>query len=144
MFNVGGMELIVIGLLALIVLGPDKLPGALRQLGSVMGELRRISQGFQTDLKSAIADAEREADAEKKAAGKASDAAAPAIGPAGTAPDPGSAMAAAQAELEAIEGASAPAADRPQDAPAPSTGPAGAEGPTGTTTDVAGSRTDDA
>ncbi|HAS09864.1 MAG TPA: twin-arginine translocase subunit TatB, partial [Acidimicrobiaceae bacterium] len=32
MFNVGGMELIVIGVIALVVLGPDKLPGALRQL----------------------------------------------------------------------------------------------------------------
>ena len=60
MFNVGGMELVVIGVLALVVLGPDRLPGVLRQAGTVLGRLRRISQGFQTDLTSAIARAEAE------------------------------------------------------------------------------------
>lgn len=62
MFNVGGPELIVIAVVALIVLGPDKLPGALRQAGQFMGELRRLSSGFQTDLRTAIADAERDAE----------------------------------------------------------------------------------
>lgn len=106
MFNVGGMELIVIGLVALIVLGPDKLPGALRQLGTTVGELRRISRGFQTDLRSALDQAERDAERERRAAEAATQAAAPATNAAaGTAPDPGAAMAAAQAELDAIEGA---------------------------------------
>lgn len=54
MFNVGGGELLVIMLLALIVLGPQKLPGAVRQAGRVMGEVRRISSGFQQELKQAI------------------------------------------------------------------------------------------
>lgn len=67
MFNVGGGELLVIALVALIVLGPDRLPGALRTAGQWMGELRRISSGFQTDFKTALADAEREAEAAKKA-----------------------------------------------------------------------------
>jgi sec-independent protein translocase protein TatB len=103
-FNVGGMELIVIGLVALIVLGPDKLPGALRQLGSAVGELRRISQGFQTDLRAAMHEAERDVERERRAADAASGAAAPATNAAaGTAPDPGAAMAAAQAELDAME-----------------------------------------
>lgn len=100
MFNVGGMELIVIGIVALVVLGPEKLPGALRQLGSFLGELRRISQGFQTDLRSAINDAEKEA------AQKASDAGpSPTPSTPATAPDPGASMAVAQAELDAIEAA---------------------------------------
>lgn len=108
MFNVGGPELIVIGLVALVVLGPDKLPGALRQLGSFLGELRRISSGFQTDLRAAIDEAERDATAEQHAARGASGASAPAAPPdTPTGPDPGAAMAAAQAELEAIEAASA-------------------------------------
>ena len=96
MFNVGGMELLVIGLVALIVLGPDKLPGAIRQVGNVVGELRRMSNGFQTDLRGALSDAEREAEATKKA----NDAA-----PASATPDPGAARAAAHAELEAAEAA---------------------------------------
>ncbi len=128
MFNVGGMELVVIGLVALIVLGPDKLPGALRQAGSVLGELRRISRGFQTDLKGALEEAERQAEREQRAAEAANRAGPP---PAGEAThDPGAAMAAAQAELDAIEAAAAagpvagtaqPAPDGPQDAPGPRT-----------------------
>lgn len=106
MFNVGGMELLVIGLVALVVLGPDKLPGAMRQLGSTMGELRRISRGFQTDLRSALDEAERDAEKQRRAAEDATRASAPATNQAaGTAPDPGAAMAAAQAELDAIEAA---------------------------------------
>jgi len=105
-FNVGGMELIVIGLVALVVLGPDKLPGALRQLGTAMGELRRISRSFQTDLRGALEEAERDVERQQRhAADAATQASAPATSPTGTAPDPGAAMAAAQAELEAIEGA---------------------------------------
>ena len=54
MFNVGGGELLVIMLIALIVLGPQRLPDAARQVGRVMGDLRRISSGFQQELKDAF------------------------------------------------------------------------------------------
>lgn len=67
MFNVGGMELVAIGLVALVVLGPDRLPGAIRQTGSVLGQLRRMSDGFKVDLTTAIARAESEAGAESGA-----------------------------------------------------------------------------
>ena len=53
MFNIGGGEFLVIALIALIVLGPQRLPEAARQVGKAMGELRRISSGFQNELKSA-------------------------------------------------------------------------------------------
>ncbi len=56
MFNVGGGELLVIALIALIVLGPQRLPDAARQVGRVMGDLRRISSGFQQELKVAFDD----------------------------------------------------------------------------------------
>jgi sec-independent protein translocase protein TatB len=56
MFNVGGGELLVILVLALIVLGPQRLPDAMRTMGKVMGEIKRISSGFQQDLTSAIQD----------------------------------------------------------------------------------------
>jgi sec-independent protein translocase protein TatB len=106
MFNVGGMELVVIGVVALVVLGPDKLPGALRQLGTFVGELRRISSGFQTDLRSALDEAERDAERERLAGEEAARGSAPATHQeAGTAPDPGAAMVAARAELDAIESA---------------------------------------
>jgi sec-independent protein translocase protein TatB len=54
MFNVGGGEIIVILLIALIVLGPDRLPGAARTVGKVMGDLRRLSQSFQDEMRQAV------------------------------------------------------------------------------------------
>ena len=54
MFNIGGGELIVILLIALIVLGPQRLPDAARQLGKAMGDLRRLSSGFQNEMKQAL------------------------------------------------------------------------------------------
>jgi sec-independent protein translocase protein TatB len=59
MFNVGGGEFLVIALIALIVLGPQRLPDAARQVGKAMGELRRLSSGFQSELKSAFDEAEQ-------------------------------------------------------------------------------------
>jgi sec-independent protein translocase protein TatB len=54
MFNVGAGELLVILLIALIVLGPDKLPETARKIGNVMGELKRMSSGFQNEMRSAM------------------------------------------------------------------------------------------
>lgn len=54
MFNVGGGEVLVILLVALLVLGPAKLPDAARQIGAAMTQLRRMSAGFQNELKSAM------------------------------------------------------------------------------------------
>ena len=54
MFNIGGGELIVILIIALIVLGPDKLPDAIRRAGRLYGELRRMSSGFQSELRDAL------------------------------------------------------------------------------------------
>jgi len=54
MFNVGGGEVLVILVVALLVLGPAQLPKAARQFGQVMSELRRISSGFQHELTSAL------------------------------------------------------------------------------------------
>ncbi len=51
MFNVGGGEIIVILLLALIVLGPDKLPDAAKKVGKVVGDLKRLSEGFQQEMR---------------------------------------------------------------------------------------------
>jgi sec-independent protein translocase protein TatB len=52
--NLGTGEVLVILVVALVVLGPDKLPGAARQAGQWLGELRRISSGFQAELRDAL------------------------------------------------------------------------------------------
>ena len=69
MGNLGGGEILVILLVALIVLGPTKLPPAVRQVGKVVGEIRRIGQGFQQELREA-AKPLQEATADLKAADK--------------------------------------------------------------------------
>jgi sec-independent protein translocase protein TatB len=54
MFNIGTGEIIVIALIALIVLGPDKLPQAARQVGHYTAEARKIANGFRQEMKSAM------------------------------------------------------------------------------------------
>jgi sec-independent protein translocase protein TatB len=56
MFNLGAGEVVVILLVALIVLGPNRLPEAARTVGRVMGELRRLSTGFQAEVREAFQD----------------------------------------------------------------------------------------
>ena len=67
MFNLGAGEVLVIMLLALIVLGPQRLPDAARQIGKFTGEIRRLSSGFQQEMKSAF-EAETEAAARARGA----------------------------------------------------------------------------
>jgi sec-independent protein translocase protein TatB len=52
--SLGGGEVLVILVLALIVLGPEKLPEAMRRFGNIYGELRRMSEGFQSELRDAF------------------------------------------------------------------------------------------
>lgn len=54
--GISGPEILVILLVALIVLGPQRLPDAARQVGKAMGELRRISAGFQNEMRTAMED----------------------------------------------------------------------------------------
>ncbi len=54
MFNIGGAELLVILLVALLVLGPDKLPEASKKIGSIMGDLRQMSNGFKSEMRQAM------------------------------------------------------------------------------------------
>jgi sec-independent protein translocase protein TatB len=58
-FNLGAGEVLVILLLALIVLGPQRLPEAAKQVGRFTGEIRKLSSGFQAEIKAAF-DAETE------------------------------------------------------------------------------------
>jgi sec-independent protein translocase protein TatB len=59
-FNLQGSEIIVILLLALVVLGPEKLPDAIRKFSQTYGELKKMGNGFQSELKSALDEPMRE------------------------------------------------------------------------------------
>jgi sec-independent protein translocase protein TatB len=59
-FNLQGSEIIVILLIALVVLGPEKLPDAVRKFTQTYAELKKMSSGFQSELKSALDEPMRE------------------------------------------------------------------------------------
>lgn len=55
MFNIGGFELLVIAAVALLVLGPDKLPKFMRTVGKTVGQVRRVSTEFQRTMNMELA-----------------------------------------------------------------------------------------
>lgn len=59
-FNITGGELVIIAILALIVLGPDKLPDFVRRAGRVYGEIKKMSTGFKTEFRDVIEEPVRE------------------------------------------------------------------------------------
>ena len=58
MFDIGWSELVVIGVVALIAIGPKELPGVLRAVGQWMGKIRRMAGEFQGQFQEAMREAE--------------------------------------------------------------------------------------
>ena len=58
MFDIGWSELVVIGVVALIAIGPKELPGVLRMVGQYMGKIRRMASEFQGQFQEAMREAE--------------------------------------------------------------------------------------
>lgn len=54
--NLGPMEILVVLVVALIVLGPKRLPEAGRQVGRALGEIRRWSETMQAEVKAVLDD----------------------------------------------------------------------------------------
>ncbi len=67
MFDFDAGKLLVIGVVALIVIGPKELPRVLRQVGQAIGKLRRMAGEFQSQFMDAMKDAELD-DLRKEAA----------------------------------------------------------------------------
>jgi len=66
MFDIGWGELVVIGVVALIAIGPKELPGVLRTVGQAMAKVRRMASEFQGQFQEAMREAEL-ADIKKEA-----------------------------------------------------------------------------
>ena len=51
MFNIGPLELMVLAVVGLIVLGPDRLPGLAKDAARMIRTLRDLAQGARTQLR---------------------------------------------------------------------------------------------
>ncbi|PVZ40673.1 Sec-independent protein translocase protein TatB [Pseudomonas sp. CC120222-01a] len=54
MFEVGFSELLLVGVVALLVLGPERLPVAARTLGRGLGQARRAMNGLRAQMEREI------------------------------------------------------------------------------------------
>jgi sec-independent protein translocase protein TatB len=60
MFDIDSGKLLILGLIALIVIKPKDLPAVMRQVGSTIGQLRRMAAEFQGQFRDALREAELE------------------------------------------------------------------------------------
>lgn len=51
MFNLTGSEIMFLLIIGLVVLGPEKLPDAIRRVGRLYAELKKMSSGVQSDFR---------------------------------------------------------------------------------------------
>jgi sec-independent protein translocase protein TatA len=68
MFGIGLPELMLIMVLALLVLGPQRLPEVARLVGRAYAQLRRASEEFQNTIRQDIAAIERQEDVHRNRA----------------------------------------------------------------------------
>lgn len=106
MGNLGGQEILVILLVGLIVLGPTKLPAAIRQAGRFAAETRRVAAGFKREFQEALGEPLAESKAMLRAA------------------DPRSLVPSDEAPAPAPSSADQAAATEPAETAASATGPA--------------------
>ncbi|MCG6658362.1 twin-arginine translocase subunit TatB [Halomonas campisalis] len=50
MFDIGFLELLILGVVGLLVLGPERLPKAARTLGLWIGKIKRTVSGMQREI----------------------------------------------------------------------------------------------
>jgi sec-independent protein translocase protein TatB len=60
MFDIGWSELLIVGIVALVVVGPKDLPVLLRTIGKYVGMIRRQAGEFRAQFDEAMRDAELE------------------------------------------------------------------------------------
>ncbi len=58
MFDIGFSELMLVGVMGLIILGPERLPKAARTLGLMVGRVRSTMSGFQLQIEQEVGNQE--------------------------------------------------------------------------------------
>jgi sec-independent protein translocase protein TatB len=59
--DISWTELLVVAVVAIVVVGPKELPGMLRTVGKMFGQVRRTAREFQSTFNDALREAERQA-----------------------------------------------------------------------------------
>ena len=54
MFNIGGSEMVVLAVLALLVFGPEGLPGIIKNVMRTVNAVKIAARDFQTEVKTAL------------------------------------------------------------------------------------------
>ncbi|QVQ51384.1 Sec-independent protein translocase subunit TatB [Spiractinospora alimapuensis] len=54
MFGISGGEFVILAVLGLLIFGPDKLPKAIQQVGSVLRQLRKMATSAKKDLQDGL------------------------------------------------------------------------------------------
>jgi sec-independent protein translocase protein TatB len=49
-FNLSGSEIVFLLIAGLVVLGPERLPGVIRTVGRIYGDIRRAARGLEKEL----------------------------------------------------------------------------------------------
>ena len=66
MFGIGMQELIIIAIIALIIVGPKKLPDLAKTLGKGFNEFKKATEGVTDDLKETLKEDKKQDDDEWK------------------------------------------------------------------------------
>ncbi|WP_102157467.1 sec-independent translocase [Zhihengliuella halotolerans] len=56
MFGINGSEFVILAVLAVLILGPDKLPGYAQQLAQLVKNVRKMAQGAKDQLRDEVGD----------------------------------------------------------------------------------------
>ena len=65
MFGIGPMEMIVIAIVAIVFIGPERLPEVMRKFGKIFVQIRRQTNEVKSTFNEAIQDAERDFEIER-------------------------------------------------------------------------------
>ena len=54
MFDIGFLELLLVAIIAMVVIGPERLPGAARTVGQTIGKVRRFFNNIQRQIEQEV------------------------------------------------------------------------------------------